>query len=92
MILVVGATGVLGQKTARLLLADGHQVRAHDPRGGARKRPRATRRGSRVGDLVDPIRSLARAAVLTACSPPRIHFSEEASTGRKRWTTAVIAH
>ena len=28
MILIVGATGVLGQKAARLLLADGHQVRA----------------------------------------------------------------
>jgi len=28
MILVVGATGVLGQKTARLLLAQGHSVRA----------------------------------------------------------------
>ena len=28
MILVIGATGVLGQKVVRLLLAEGHRVRA----------------------------------------------------------------
>ncbi len=60
MILVVGATGVLGQKTARLLLADGHQVRAMTR--VAERASNLAQQGAEVivGDLVDPD-SLARA-------------------------------
>ena len=60
MILVVGATGVLGQKTARLLLADGHQVRAMTR--VAERASDLAQQGAEVivGDLVDPD-SLARA-------------------------------
>ena len=60
MILVVGATGVLGQKTARLLLADGHQVRAMTR--VAERASDLAQQGAEiiVGDLVDPD-SLVRA-------------------------------
>lgn len=70
MILIVGATGILGRETARQLLAAGHQVRAlvRNP-GKARD---LQQQGAQViqGDLTDPA-SLARAcqnvdAVFTA--------------------------
>ena len=54
MILVVGATGVLGQKVVRLLLAEGHRVRALTR---VADRARALeQQGAEVvvGDLIDP--------------------------------------
>ena len=60
MILVVGATGLLGKKTARLLLADGHQVRAMTR--AVERASDLAQQGAEVvvGDLIDPD-SLARA-------------------------------
>lgn len=91
MILVVGATGVLGQKTARLLLADGHQVRAMTR--VAERASDLAQQGAEVivGDLVDPD-SLARACrgvdrVFAAAHS----FLGKGSTGRKLSTTAAIA-
>ncbi len=59
-ILIVGATGVLGQKTARLLLAEGHQIRAMTR--AAERANDIAQQGAEVvvGDLIDPD-SLARA-------------------------------
>lgn len=60
MILVVGATGVLGKETARLLLVDGHKVRAMTR--AAERANDLAQQGAEVivGDLIDPD-SLARA-------------------------------
>jgi uncharacterized protein YbjT (DUF2867 family) len=84
-ILVVGATGVLGQKTARLLLADGHQVRAM-----TRAVDRASdlaQQGAEViaGDLIDPD-SLARACR----GVDRVFVAAHSFLGRGRYASAAV--
>ena len=61
MILVVGATGVLGQKVVRLLLAEGHRVRAMTR--ASERAKELERQGAEVvvGDLIDAA-SVARAS------------------------------
>ena len=85
MILVVGATGVLGQKTARLLLADGHQVRAMTRAVG--RASDLAQQGAEViaGDLIDPD-SLARACR----GVDRMFVAAHSFLGRGRYASAAV--
>jgi uncharacterized protein YbjT (DUF2867 family) len=84
-ILVVGATGVLGQKTVRLLLAEGHRIRAMTRL--AERASNLAQQGAEVivGDLIDPD-SLAR-----ACSGvDRVFVAAHSFLGRGRYASAAV--
>ena len=85
MILVVGGTGVLGQRVVRLLLAEGHRVRVM-----TRKPSRATtlaQQGAEVvaGDLTDPA-SLSRACAGTG----RVLSAAHSMLGRGQYSSKAV--
>ena len=84
-ILIVGATGVLGQETLRRLLADGYQVRAMT-RSPDRGRELARQGASVViGDLIDA-ESLAR-----ACDGvDRVFVAAHSALGRGRYRSEAV--
>ena len=84
-ILVVGATGVLGQKAVRLLLADGHQVRALTR--SAERASGLAQQGAEVavGDLIDPD-SLARACR----GADRVFAAAHSFLGRGQYQSAAV--
>jgi uncharacterized protein YbjT (DUF2867 family) len=84
-ILVVGATGVLGQKTVRLLLADGHRVRAMTR--VAERASNLAQQGAEVvvGDLIDSA-SLARACR----GVDRVFAAAHAFLGRGRFRSEAV--
>jgi uncharacterized protein YbjT (DUF2867 family) len=84
-ILVVGATGVLGQKTVRLLLAEGHRIRAMTR--VAERASDVAQQGAEViaGDLIDPD-SLARACR----GVDRVFVAAHSFLGRGRYASAAV--
>ena len=85
MILVVGATGVLGQKTVRLLLADGHPVRALTR--SAERASQLAQQGAEVavGDLIDSD-SLVRACR----GVDRVFAAAHSFLGRGQYCSAAV--
>lgn len=85
MILIVGATGVVGQRTARLLLAEGHRVRAmtRDDRRAHELRQQGAE--VVVGDLLDR-RSLDRACEGVL----QVFAAAHALTGRGRYRSENV--
>ena len=87
MILIVGATGLLGRATAVPLLAQGHAVRVL-----VRDRARAAdlqRAGAElfIGDLTD-----ARSLELACRGVDRVFACAHAFLGRGRWASAQVDH
>jgi len=85
MILVVGATGVLGQRTVRLLLAEGHRVRAMTR--AAERAANLQRQGAEVviGDLIDP------PSLATACrGVSRVFAAAHGFLGRGRYPSEAV--
>lgn len=85
MILVVGASGVLGQKVVRLLLAEGHSVRAmtRDRRNAATLETQGAE--IYLADLVDPH------SVVRACEGvSHVLAAAHAFMGRGRYASRAV--
>lgn len=85
MILIVGATGVLGQRTARRLLAAGHPVRVmtRDPRRAEDLRQQGAE--IVVGDLVEP-----RTLVCACAGADRVFAAAHSIMGRGRYSSERV--
>jgi uncharacterized protein YbjT (DUF2867 family) len=85
MILVVGSTGVLGQRAVRLLLADGHKVRAMTRHAENAEDLRRQGAEVAVGDLTDP-ESLAQ----SCRGARRVLACAHSLLGRGKYDSAAV--